>query len=141
MIYSRVNLAATRYQPQTVWDYITQPNLDELDRIYHTYCRYRQFASVMPLFANDYLDANTDIIGYRDHGQLVAFSLIRHLDQHNVYATQFAWTYHNPKLRLGIMSLQTECAIYRDRGFQYLYLGAADHYKQQIQGYETLGPL
>lgn len=140
MIYSRINLAATNYQPQLDWYYITQPDLDQLDYIYITYCRHRQFASVMPLFDNDYLDSNTDIIGYRDQNELVAFSLIRRLDPVNAYATQFAWTYHNPQARLGIVSLKTECAIYRDRGFHYLYLGAADAYKQQIQGFETLGP-
>ncbi len=141
MTYSRVDLSATHYTIQTDWYYITQPDLDQLSQIFTKYCRHRGFDSVMPLFKNDYLDPNTDIIGYRDQGELVAFSLIRHLDSTNVYATQFAWTYHRPRLRLGIASLKTECAIYRDRGFRYLYLGSDCDYKKQIQGFETLGPL
>ena len=41
---------------------------------------------------------------------------------------------------LGIKSLKNECAIYKKRGFDYLYLGQADHYKTKIDGFEILGP-
>jgi hypothetical protein len=71
----------------------------------------------MPLFDSQFTDPMTDVIGYREHGELVAFSLMKRLDDQNVLASQFAWTYHNPRTRLGIESLKTECAIYRDRGF------------------------
>jgi hypothetical protein len=83
----------------------------------------------------------TDVIGYYDHSQLVAFSLMRRYDDRNVLASQFAWTYHSPKSRLGVESLKTECAIYRDRGFEYLYLDQAHLYKQGLEGFEILGPL
>jgi hypothetical protein len=82
----------------------------------------------------------TDVIGYKENGELVAFSLMQRLDDQNVLASQFAWTYHNPRARLGIESLKTECAIYRDRGFEYLYLDQAHLYKQGIDGFELLGP-
>lgn len=94
----------------------------------------------MPIFDSEYTDANNDIIGYYDQGQLVAFSLLHRFDSENVESVQFAWTYTNPELRLGIESLKTECALYRDRGFRYLYLDYAHKYKQSIQGFETLGP-
>ena len=81
------------------------------------------------------------MIGYRDAGELVAFSLLKRFDAHHALCAQFAWNYRKPKLRLGIMSLQTECAIYRERGFKYLYLDQAHLYKQSIQGFELLGPL
>jgi hypothetical protein len=139
--YARVDLAKTQYQPSCDWYYITQPNIAELNSIYTTYCRYKKFGSVMPIFDSQYLDSNTDIIGYRDQQQLVAFSLIKRYDNHNALCSQFAWTYNKPSLRLGISSLQTECAIYRERGFQYLYLDQAHLYKQSIQGFELLGPL
>ena len=95
----------------------------------------------MPLFESQYRDADTDVIGYRDNGVLVAFSLIKRYDKSNALCAQFAWNYQKPKLRLGITSLQTECAIYRERGFEYLYLDQAHLYKQSIEGFELLGPL
>jgi len=139
--FARIDLAKNT-DPVTVdWYYITDPNLDVLNNIYKTYCTYKHFASVMPIFDSQYRDVDTDIIGYRDQGKLVAFSLIKRYDQHNALCAQFAWNYHNPKLRLGIESLKTECAIYKDRGFKYLYLDQAHLYKQGISGFELLGPL
>ena len=95
----------------------------------------------MPMFHSRYNDPMADVIGYYDQGRLVAWSLIRRFDQHNALCDQFAWTYHNPRLRLGIETMKTECAIYRERGFQYLYLEQAHLYKSQINGFEILGPL
>jgi len=94
----------------------------------------------MPIFDSEYTDPKNDVIGYTDSGQLVAFSIIRRYDQKNAECVQFAWNYEKPRLRLGIESLKTECAIYRDRGFEFLYLDQAHLYKQQFQGFETLGP-
>jgi hypothetical protein len=74
----------------------------------------------MPFFDSQYTDPMTDVIGLLRHGNdLVAFSLIKRYDDKNALCAQFAWNYHNPKLRLGIESLRTECAIYRERGFKY----------------------
>jgi hypothetical protein len=138
--FARINLEQTDYQPQVDWYYITEPDIAQLNDIYRTYCIYKHFASVMPIFDSQYRDPDTDIIGYRDKGQLVAFSLMKRYDDHNVLASQFAWTYRNPRAQLGIESLKTECAIYRERGFQYLYLDQAHLYKQGLKGFETLGP-
>jgi hypothetical protein len=44
-------------------------------------------------------------------------------------------------MRLGIESMKTECAIYKARGFEYLYLEQANLYKKDIDGFEILGPL
>ena len=139
--YARIRLASTNYVPTAAWHLITDPNIDQLNHIYRTYCQYRKFSSVMPIFDSEYTDSRNDIIGYTDQDQLVAFSIIRRYDDKNAECVQFAWTYHNPRMRLGIESLKTECAIYRDRGFEYLYLDQAHSYKQQFQGFETLGPL
>jgi hypothetical protein len=138
--FARINLAKTDYEPAVDWYYITEPDIAELNNIYRTYCIYKHFASVMPIFDSQYTDPDTDIIGYCDAGELVAFSLMKRYDNHHVLASQFAWTYRNPRIRLGIESLKTECAIYRDRGFRYLYLDQAHLYKQGFQGFETLGP-
>jgi hypothetical protein len=138
--FARIKLSETDYTPSVDWYYITEPDLDQLNDIYRTYCIYKHFASVMPIFDSQYLDPNTDIIGYRDAGQLIAFSLMKRYDDQNVLASQFAWTYRNPRARLGIESLKTECAIYRKRGFQYLYLDQVHLYKQGFLGFEILGP-
>ena len=95
----------------------------------------------MPLFESRFQDPMADVIGYWDCSNMVAFSLIRRYDDKNAMCDQFAWTYHDPKLRLGIETMKTECAIYKARGFDYLYLEQAHLYKQEIEGFEILGPM
>ena len=139
--FARICLEQTTYTPTVVWEYITKPDIAVLRDIYRTYCIYKHFASVMPLFDSQFTDPGTDVVGYYEDQQLVAFSLMKRYDTKNVLASQFAWSYHNPRTRLGIESLKTECAIYRDRGFEYLYLDQAHLYKQGLEGFELLGPL
>jgi hypothetical protein len=142
--FARIDLDKTNYEPTVEWQYINSRKsemLNKLDHIYKIYCTYKQFASVMPMFHSRYLDPMADLIGYYDSGQLVAWSLIRKFDQHNAQCDQFAWTYHQPKLRMGIETMKTECAIYKNRGFRYLYLEQAHLYKSEIDGFEILGTL
>ena len=139
--FARIDLSKTTYQPTVDWKLLTKPNIPVLQDIYRTYCIYKHFASVMPLFDSQFTDPGTDVVGYYEDQQLVAFSLMKRYDTKNVLASQFAWSYHNPRTRLGIESLKTECAIYRDRGFEYLYLDQAHLYKQGLEGFELLGPL
>lgn len=139
--FARIDLSKTTYKATVSWEYLREPNIPQLKDIYRTYCIYKHFASVMPLFDSQFTDPATDVIGYREDGHLVAFSLMKRYDNHNVLASQFAWTYHNPRTRLGVESLKTECAIYRERGFEYLYLDQAHLYKQGLDGFEILGAL
>ena len=142
--FARINLSKTEYTPSVSWEYITdhgEETLNKLDDIYKTYCTYKHFASVMPMFHSRYLDPMADVIGYYDNNRLVAWSLIRRFDEYNALCDQFAWTYHNPRTRLGIETMKTECAIYKERGFKYLYLEQAHLYKSEIDGFEILGPL
>lgn len=142
--FARIDLTKTAYTPKIKWEYITSREPDvlaQLDDIYRTYCIYKHFVSVMPMFHSRYNDPMAEIIGYYDNNKLVAWSLIRKFDALNALCDQFAWTYHKPRLRLGIETMKTECAIYRDRGFKYLYLEQAHLYKQEIDGFEILGPL
>ena len=139
--FARIDLSKTSYQATVTWEYLREPNIAQLKDIYRTYCIYKHFASVMPLFDSQFTDPMTDIIGYKDQENLVAFSLMKRYDDQNVLASQFAWTYQNSKSRLGIESLKTECAIYRERGFQYLYLDQAHLYKHNLEGFELLGPM
>ena len=139
--FARIDLVKTTYQPTVTWEYLREPNIPVLQDIYRTYCIYKHFASVMPLFDSQFTDPSTDVVGYYEDQQLVAFSLMKRYDTENVLASQFAWTYHNPRTRLGIESLKTECAIYRERGFKFLYLDQAHLYKQGLEGFEFLGTL
>jgi hypothetical protein len=142
--FARIDLSKTNYTPSVSWQYITsrEPSvLAQLDSIYKTYCTYKHFASVMPIFHSRYFDPMADIIGYFDQDRLVAWSLIRRFDQYNALCDQFAWTYHKPRLRLGIETMKAECAIYKARGFKYLYLEQAHLYKSDMDGFEILGPL
>ena len=139
--FARICLEQTTYTPTVDWKYLTNPNILVLQDIYRTYCIYKHFASVMPLFDSQFTDPFTDVIGYYEDRKLVGFSLMKRYDTKNVLASQFAWTYHNPRIKLGIESLKTECAIYRDRGFEYLYLDQAHLYKQGLEGFEILGAL
>jgi len=138
MIYARIRLADTNYSLLDNFKLITKPNVDELENIYNTYCVYKNFRSVMPIFPEEYF--TNDVLGYYDQGKLVAFSLMHVYNSKNVEAIQFAWNYANPKLHLGISSLRSECAFYKSKGFDYLYLGEANEYKRQMDGFEILGP-
>ena len=139
--FARIDLSQTDYKINVEWMYMSRPDIAALNAIYRAYCTYKRFASVMPIFDSRYTDPMTDVIGYYDHAKLVAFSLIRRYDEHNALCDQFAWTYHDPKLRMGIETMKTECAIYKARGFKYLYLEQAHLYKSEIDGFEILGPL
>ena len=139
--FARIDLSKTSYEINMEWMYMPQPDIAALNEIYKTYCTYKHFASVMPIFDSRYTDPMTDVIGYYDKARLVAFSLIKRYDEHNALCDQFAWTYHNPKLRIGIETMKAECAMYKARGFKYLYLEQAHLYKSEIDGFEILGPL
>ena len=141
--FARIDLDQTNYQPTVDYAYVEQfdqPTLARLHEIYRTYCIYKHFSSVMPMFDSRFLDPMAEVIAYLDRGQWVAWSLIRKYDSANAMCDQFAWTYHNPKLRLGIETMKTECALYKARGFRYLYLEQAHLYKSEIAGFEILGP-
>jgi hypothetical protein len=140
MKFARIDLSKTNYTQISNWDYLTNPDIAQLNAIYTKYCRYKKFKSVMPIFDTQYTDPNTDLLGYYDNeNKLIAFSMIRKYDQYNAECAQFAWDYVNLEIRLGIETMKHECALYKSRGFHYLYLGGADEYKREIDGFELLG--
>lgn len=140
MEYCKINLNLTNYSQLTNWGYIRDIELyPSLHEIYRKYCKYKKFASVMPLFDSQFSDQTNDIIGYSNNNKLVAFSIIKKYDTENVEALQFAWDYAEPTLRLGINSLKNECAVYKAQGFKYIYLGSTNEYKSKLDGYEILG--
>ena len=139
--YARINLEQTNYEimPPENFKVLKDWNFEELQSIFNQYCKYKKFPSVMPIFVEDCI--NSEILGYYDNNELVAWSMImQYPSQLSACAEQFSWTYHNPKLRLGIESLKSECAYYKNKGFKYLYIHGADEYKKEFQGFEALGP-
>jgi len=139
MIYCRIRLSKTDYDLYENSLIIKEPNLKQLQKIYKKYCDYKKFKSVQPIFEND-VKVNK-IMGYYYKYELVAFTMLYPLDNHNIESLQFAWDYKNPKLRLGIKSLENECAWAKQNGYKFLYLGQDDRYKSQFKGYEKLGTL
>lgn len=140
-MYGRIDLSKTFYKKINSQKLLKPVPIDELQNLYKEYCNYKKFKSVMPIFDSEFNDNKNDVIGYYENNDLVAFSLLRRYDTENVEAIQFAWNYKNPSLRLGIESLKSECAVYKELGFRYLYLGGADEYKKKIDGFEILGTL
>lgn len=143
LTFARINLDKTNYKQYTNFILLdkTYSTIEICNNLYNQYTVYKKFESVVPIFNHAYLDETTDIIGYFDNNILSAFSLIKRWDSKNAECVQFAWDYKNPKLRLGIKSLENECAFYKNKGFKYLYLGLADEYKSKINGYELVGKL
>ena len=139
--FCRINLSKTNYSLYKHAHILELVPTKRILEIYSTYCKYKNFKSVMPIFKEELLHNNVQIIGYFDNSNLVAFSYLYILNNKNVECNQFAWNYNNPKLHLGIKSLRHECAFYKSKGYEYLYLGEDDTYKQDIDGFETLGPI
>lgn len=116
-----------------------RPPTGQLQSIYRDYCKHKQFDSVMPIFDSQFDDIKNDVFGYLNNEKnLVAFSIVKRHDDYNAESLQFAWNYQDAALRLGIRSLEHECAIYKHWGYRYLYLGEAADYKSQLDGYEVL---
>ena len=139
--FGRINLARTSYEVNTDWTLFENPPVPELLRIYRDYCRHKHFLSVIPMVAERFTESGTDVIGYQDQESLVAWSMLRRWGTHSVLSDHFAWDYRNPQLRLGVLSLETECAIYRDRGFKWMYFESVEPYMLDIEAFEILGPM
>ena len=139
--FGRIDLSKTHYVNDIDCRLLDPVPVNDVQRVYRDYCVHKRFLSVMPMLPGRLTDANTEIIGYYDQDRLVAWSMYRLWDHENILSDHFAWDYRNPKLRLGIRSIENECAIYRDRGYRYMYFEAVEPYMLDIQGFEILGPV
>jgi hypothetical protein len=140
MIYGRINLKLSNYISLESAKFLSNPDYEQLKKIYYEYCDYKKFTSIMPFFEDDYKLLNRDLIGYYENDVLVAYTLIvKYPTQRCVISDQFAWNYKNPRLQLGIKSIEHECFIYRNLGYKYLYLGEHAAYKSKFTGYEIVG--
>lgn len=139
--FGRINLAATQYVSDLDWRMLDPVPVNDVQRVYRDYCLHKHFLSVMPLIAGRLSAPDTEIIGYHERDRLIAWSMYRIWDQENILSDHFAWDYRNPRLRLGIRSIENECAIYRDRGYHWMYFETVEPYMLDIQGFELLGPI
>ena len=139
MMYCRIKLSQTNYK-EIPYKVLDNSFFDEVVSVYKSYAQVKGFDSVLPLFFEEIASPITDVLGYFDNNHtLQAFSLIyKYPSQQSCLADQFAWTYHNPKTKLGYKSIRSECARYKRLGFDYLYLGETAAYKQELQGFELI---
>jgi arginyl-tRNA--protein-N-Asp/Glu arginylyltransferase len=140
ILYCRIDLAKTDYSQLKSAKLIVNVDTVELRKIFKQYCDYKKFDSVEPMWDCEFTWSHNDVIGYYDSTKLVAWSVVTKYNSDDVYSVQFAWDYANPELRLGIKSIENECAYYKNLGYKYYYLGEAHKYKQNIKGFEILGP-
>ncbi len=98
-------------------------------------------ALFMPMIPGRFLIPNTEVFGYYEQEKLIAWSMYRIWDDKNIVIDHHAWDYNNPKLRIGLRSLQNECALYRNRGYQFMYFESIEPYMLKLQGFEILGTL
>ena len=139
MTYCYINLADTDYTAETNHKILSQDEryakTNQMLAIYQQYADYKKFKSVWPIYQEEFVAEHNDIIAYYDNNDLVAWSMMYRINNRAVEALQFAWDYRNPKLKLGIASMKTECAIYKELGYELIILGEAHEYKKQIDGF------
>jgi len=144
MSYCYIDLKETDYKTKLT-DYklfadYEKPPVEKMLEIYQLYADYKKLNSLWPIYPEEFSAKQNDIIGYYDQNRLIGWSMMYKINYHVVEALQFAWDYKNPKLKLGIQSMKTECAIYKDLGYKIIILGEAHNYKRSIDGFKIFGP-
>ena len=137
--FGRICLQHTQYQSALDWQLLKPVPVAAVLQVYRDYCRHKHFQSVMPMIPGRLTDSATEIIGYHDQDRLVAWSMYRIWDTENILSDHFAWDYRDPRLRLGLRSIENECAIYRDRGYRWMYFESVEPYMLDFEGFELLG--
>lgn len=139
MNFARIDLSKTTYSVTLEARLLDPVPVTEINRVYREYCLYKNFKSVMPMIPGRFLIPGTEVFGYYDQDQLIAWSMYRVWDNKNIVVDHHAWDYANPKLRIGLRSLENECALYRNRGYQFMYFESIEPYMLDLQGFEILG--
>lgn len=139
--FGRIDLLKTHYVADIDCKILNPVPIPDVQRVYREYCAHKHFQSVMPMIDGRLTSQGTEIIGYYNHNRLIAWSMYRIWDKESILSDHFAWNYQEPRLRLGIKSIENECALFRDRGFRYMYFESVEPYMLDLQGFEILGPL
>ena len=135
---TRVATANTQYRMLEEAKELTAPlPLVEMDHIYTAYCYYKKFKKYFEV--GEVFDKDR-FISYKQNGNFVAWTKMRHYSPHAIETTLFVWDYSLPQTRLGQLSLQHEIAWAKDQGYDYVYLGPgyerSSLYKADITGFE-----
>ena len=141
MKFGRIDLTKTTYNIILDAQLLNPVPVDEVNRVYKAYCTYKNFKSVMPMVPGRFTVPGTEVLGYYDQDQLIAWSMYRIWDSKTIVSDHHAWDYTNPRLRIGLHSLENECALYRDRGSEFMYFEFIAPYMSDLQGFEILGTL
>ena len=139
MKFGRIDLTKTTYNIILDAQLLNPVPVDEVNRVYKAYCTYKNFKSVMPMVPGRFTVPGTEVLGYYDQDQLIAWSMYRIWDSKTIVSDHHAWDYTNPRLRIGLHSLENECALYRDRGYEFMYFEFIAPYMSDLQGFEILG--
>jgi hypothetical protein len=140
--FGRIFLPSTGYAQQVNGVVLDPVPVKEVLRVYREYCLHRHFQSVIPMVPGRLTASDTEVIGYHDAaGKLIAWSMYRIWDSESILSDHFAWDYRDPRLRLGIRSIENECAIYRDRGYRWMYFESVEPYMLDLEGFEIMGPM
>jgi len=139
LTFACIDLSKVTYKADLEYELLDPVPINDVLRVYQDYCAYKNFSSVLPMIPGRFFVPGTEIWGYRDAGNLVAWSMYRVWDQHSVVCDYHAWDYQTPRLRLGLRSFKNECAIYRDRDFRFMYFESVEPYMYNIDGFRILG--
>ena len=138
-MYGRINLSKVDYDLDPDIS-LYKPSLKEATHVYNTYCKYKNFDSVFPLYSDDILQNDFHRLYIDD--KLIAWEQTKtYTNDKGGFSDQFAWDYGNPEGRVGWRFSYHVPAYYKSQGYKYLYLGDHQDYKSRIQGYEILGPI
>ena len=136
-MFCRIRLKDTNYQEYHNYRILDGSSFNRCLEIYKQYVTYKKFKDIVPIFVEEFELPHSDVIGYYDGKELVAFTLAyRFKSVNSVWADQFAWNYNNKKLGLGHIANKSEIALYKRLGFDYFYLGESSDYKAKLDGYE-----
>ena len=136
-MFCRIRLKDTNYQEYHNYRILDGSSFNRCLGIYKQYVTYKKFKDVVPIFVEEFELPHSDVIGYYDGNELVAFTLAyRFKSVNSVWADQFAWNYKNKKLGLGHIANKSEIALFKRLGFDYFYLGESSDYKAKLDGYE-----
>ena len=122
-MYCRIRLQETNYQEYHNYRILDSSSFRRCLEIYREYVTYKKFDDVVPIFQEEFELPHTDIIGYYDENELVAFTLAYKFKSVNsVWADQFAWNYQNKKLSLGHVANKNEIALYKRLGLSLIHI-------------------
>jgi hypothetical protein len=141
MKFGCIDLSKTTYSVTLEAHLLNPVPIDEITRVYQKYYSYKNFKSVIPMVPGRFLVPGTEVFGYYDQTKLIAWSMYRIWDDKNIVVDHHAWDYSNPDQRIGLHSLENECALYRNRGYQFMYFESIEPYMLNLQGFKILGTL